>query len=77
MLVVWKLDRLGRSLLDLIGLVQQINGRNVGLRVLAGHGAMIDTTRAEGRMMFGLLAVLAAQTHREANQMGEASNQIR
>jgi DNA invertase Pin-like site-specific DNA recombinase len=58
-LVVWKLDRLGRSLLDLIGLVQQINGRGVGLRVLTGHGAMIDTTRAEGRMMFGLLAVLA------------------
>ncbi|ABE61474.1 Resolvase-like protein [Nitrobacter hamburgensis X14] len=58
-LVVWKLDRLGRSLLDLIGLIEGLNGRGVGLRVLAGHGAMIDTTRPEGRMIFSMLAVLA------------------
>jgi DNA invertase Pin-like site-specific DNA recombinase len=58
-LVVWKLDRLGRSLLDLIGLIEGLNGRGVGLRVLAGHGAMIDTTRPEGRMIFSILAVLA------------------
>lgn len=59
MLVVWKHDRLGRSLLDLIGLIEGLNGRGVGLRVLAGHGAMIDTTRPEGRMIFSILAVLA------------------
>jgi DNA invertase Pin-like site-specific DNA recombinase len=58
-LVVWKLDRLGRSLIDLIGLVEALNGRGVGLKVLTGHGAMIDTTQPEGRMIFGLLAVLA------------------
>ncbi|RVI34236.1 recombinase family protein [Sinorhizobium meliloti] len=58
-LVVWKLDRLGRSLLDLIGLIESLNACGVGLRVLAGHGAMIDTTRPEGRMIFGMLAVLA------------------
>lgn len=58
-LVVWKLDRLGRSLIDLIGLVEGLNNRGVGLKVLAGHGAMIDTTRPEGRMIFSLLAVLA------------------
>lgn len=58
-LVVWKLDRLGRSLLDLIGLIEGLNGRGVGLKVLAGHGAMIDTTRPEGRMIFSMLAVLA------------------
>jgi DNA invertase Pin-like site-specific DNA recombinase len=58
-LVVWKLDRLGRSLLNLVTLVEELNTRGVGLRVLTGHGAMIDTTRAEGRMMFGVLATLA------------------
>ena len=58
-LVVWKLDRLGRSLIDLVGLIEELNRRGVGLRVLAGHASMIDTTRPEGRMMFGLFAVLA------------------
>jgi DNA invertase Pin-like site-specific DNA recombinase len=58
-LVVWKLDRLGRSLLNLVALVEQLNSRGIGLRVLAGEGTMIDTTRPEGRMIFGLFAVLA------------------
>jgi DNA invertase Pin-like site-specific DNA recombinase len=58
-LVIWKLDRLGRSLRDLIDLIERLNARGIGLRVLTGHGASIDTTRAEGRMMFGMLAVLA------------------
>ena len=59
MLVVWKLDRLGRSLLDLVGLVEDLNRRGVGLKVLTGQGASIDTTKADGRMMFGILATLA------------------
>lgn len=58
-LVVWKLDRLGRSLIDLVGLVERLRARNVGLRVLTGQGAMIDTTRPEGRMIFGIFATLA------------------
>jgi DNA invertase Pin-like site-specific DNA recombinase len=58
-LIVWKLDRLGRSLIDLIGFVEKLNANGIGLKVLAGHGAMIDTTRPEGRMIFGILAVLA------------------
>lgn len=58
-LVVWKLDRLGRSLIDLVGLVEDLKKREVGLKVLTGHGAAVDTTRAEGRMIFGILATLA------------------
>lgn len=58
-LVVWKLDRLGRSLIDLVALVEELRLRGVGLRVLTGQGAMIDTTRMEGRMIFGIFAVLA------------------
>ena len=58
-LVVWKLDRLGRSLLDLVNLTEALKGRGVGLKVLTGHGSMVDTTKAEGRMIFGILASLA------------------
>lgn len=38
-LVVWKLDRLGRSLFDLIELAERLKARDAGLRVLTGHGA--------------------------------------
>ena len=41
-LVVWKLDRLGRNP-HLVNTVQDLSGRGVGLRVLAGDGAQIDT----------------------------------
>ena len=34
-------------------------GRGVGLRVLAGEGATIDTTTPDGRLMFGVFAALA------------------
>lgn len=59
LLLVWKLDRLGRSLLDLVNLVEDLKGRGVGLKVLTGHGASIDTTKPDGRMIFGILATLA------------------
>lgn len=58
-LVVWKLDRLGRDLKHLIHLVEDFNNNNIGLKVLAGSGAQIDTTMANGKLMFGLFAVLA------------------
>lgn len=58
-LVIWKLDRLGRSLIDLVALVEDLRLRGVGLRVLTGQGAMIDTTKMEGRFIFGIFAVLA------------------
>ena len=48
MLVVWKLDRLGRNLAHLVNTVQDLSARGVGLRVLAGQGAQIDTTTAAG-----------------------------
>ena len=48
-IVVWKLDRLGRSLTHLVNTVQDLSTRGVGLRVLTGQGAQIDTTTAAGR----------------------------
>lgn len=38
---------------------EDLSGRGVTLRVLAGQGAQIDTTTAGGRLVFGILATLA------------------
>ena len=43
-LVAWKLDRLGRDLRHLINTVHDLIARGVGLKVLTGQGAAIDTT---------------------------------
>jgi DNA invertase Pin-like site-specific DNA recombinase len=44
-LLVWKLDRLGRDLRHLVNTVHDLTVRGVGLKVLTGEGAAIDTTR--------------------------------
>ena len=58
-LVVWKLDRLGRDLHHLVSVVQELTERGIGLRVLAGQGAQIDTATPAGRLVFGIFAALA------------------
>ena len=58
-LVVWKLDRLGRNLRHLVNTVSDLTERGVGLRVLTGQGAAIDTTTAAGKLVFGIFASLA------------------
>ena len=58
-LVAWKLDRLGRDLRHLVNLVHELTSRGVGLRILTGQGATIDTTTAGGKLVFGIFAALA------------------
>lgn len=58
-LVVWKLDRLGRSLRDLVNTVHDLTQRGIGFKVLTGHGAAIDTTTPSGKLIFGIFAALA------------------
>jgi DNA invertase Pin-like site-specific DNA recombinase len=58
-LAIWKLDRLGRDLRHLVNTVHELTKRGVGLKVLAGQGANIDTTTANGRLVFGIFAALA------------------
>lgn len=58
-LVVWKLDRLGRNLSHLVKTVTKLSEQNIGLRVLTGQGANIDTTTPAGRLIFGIFASLA------------------
>jgi len=58
-LVVWKLDRLGRDLRHLVNTVHDLTARDIGFKVLTGHGAAIDTTTAAGKLIFGIFAALA------------------
>jgi DNA invertase Pin-like site-specific DNA recombinase len=79
-LVVWKLDRLGRHLRHLVTLVEDLRHREVGLKVLTGQGAQIDTTTANGRLVFGIFAALAefeADLIRERTQAGLAAARAR
>jgi DNA invertase Pin-like site-specific DNA recombinase len=57
--VLWKLDRLGRDLRHLVNTVEDPRVRGVGLKVLTGAGAQIDTTTANGRVAFGIFAAIA------------------
>jgi DNA invertase Pin-like site-specific DNA recombinase len=75
-LVVWKLDRLGRDLKRLVSLIEDLRQREVGLKVLAGSGAQIDTTTANGRLVFGISAALVefeAELIRERTRAGLAA----
>jgi DNA invertase Pin-like site-specific DNA recombinase len=55
-LVIWKLDRLGRSLKNLIDIVNELLLRKVGLKSLNDP---IDTTTSHGRLTFNIFASLA------------------
>ena len=58
-LIVWKLDRLGRDLHHLVNTVHELTAKNIGLKVLTGHGAAINTTTAAGKLVFGIFAALS------------------
>jgi DNA invertase Pin-like site-specific DNA recombinase len=55
-LVVWRLDRLGRSLKDLIALVEELESRKIGFCSLQEK---IDTTTSGGKLIFHLFGALA------------------
>jgi DNA invertase Pin-like site-specific DNA recombinase len=59
-LVVWKLDRLARSLKDLVEIVQDLNDREVGFKSLT---EAIDTTSSGGRLVFHIFGSLAEFEH--------------
>ncbi len=55
-LVVWKLDRLGRSLRNLLEIAEALHERDVALRSLTEH---IDTATAAGKMLYSVLGAVA------------------
>ena len=56
-LVVWRLDRLGRSMPHLVALVEELLGKGIGFRSL--QDGAIDTTTASGELMFNIFSSLA------------------
>jgi DNA invertase Pin-like site-specific DNA recombinase len=72
-LIVWKLDRLARSVKQLIGTVEKLRARNIGFRSLT---EAIDTTTAQGRLVFHMFSALAEFERsliRERTQAGLAA----
>src|SRR5438874_8620426 len=55
-LVVWKLDRLGRSLKHLIETITKLNNRKIGFRSITEN---IDTTTSGGKLIFHIFGALA------------------
>lgn len=55
-LVVWKLDRIGRSMLDLLKRMQDMDNRGIGLRSVTDR---IDTTTPIGRLVLHVMAAIA------------------
>jgi DNA invertase Pin-like site-specific DNA recombinase len=50
---------LGRDLRHLVNTVHDLTTRGIGLKVLTGQGAAIDTTTPAGKLIFGIFAALA------------------
>jgi DNA invertase Pin-like site-specific DNA recombinase len=59
-LVVWKLDRLARSLKDLVEIAQDLNDREIGFKSVTES---IDTTSSGGRLVFHIFGALAEFEH--------------
>lgn len=69
-IIIWKLDRLGRTLKDLINLVTTLKQKGVGIRSLNDP---VDTTTPTGNLVFNLFACLAEferDTNRERTKAG-------
>jgi DNA invertase Pin-like site-specific DNA recombinase len=64
-LIVWKLDRLGRSLPHLIQIITDLKARGIAFRSLTE--TMMDTTTPQGEFLFNIFASLA-QYERSLNQ---------
>jgi DNA invertase Pin-like site-specific DNA recombinase len=58
-LVVWKLDRFARSLIDLVTMVDALAARGVGFKVLTGALASIDPNTPDGRLMLQVVGAMA------------------
>src|SRR5271157_2107667 len=56
-LVVWRLDRLGRSMQHLVSIITELKARGIGFRSL--RDGAIDTTTASGELVFNIFAALA------------------
>jgi DNA invertase Pin-like site-specific DNA recombinase len=77
-LVVWRLDRLGRSMHHLVALIEELRNRDIGFRSVSD--GFIDTTSASGELIFHIFSSLAQFERRliqERTKAGLASARAR
>jgi DNA invertase Pin-like site-specific DNA recombinase len=77
-LIIWRIDRLGRNLRDLIDIITTLRARSVGVRSLTN--GLVDTTTAHGALVFGMFALMAeyeAALIRERTHAGLAAARAR
>jgi len=77
-LVVWRLDRLGRSMHHLVELIEQLRNRDIGFRSV--NDGFIDTTSASEELIFHIFSALAQFERRliqERTKAGLASARAR
>ncbi len=72
--VVWRRDRLGRSMARLVAVIEALRGQQVGLRSL-GDGA-IETTTASGELIFYLFSALAQFERRLIQERTRAGHAV-
>ena len=72
-LVVWKLDRLSRSLTDVLHIMERIAAAGAAFQSLTEN---IDTTSPAGRMMMQMVASFADDAEREIMQSGSPGMQV-
>ena len=58
-LCVWKLDRLGRSVKDVLIIADDLHARGIGLRILTGKLSGAYTPTGEGKFFFTMMAAFA------------------
>jgi DNA invertase Pin-like site-specific DNA recombinase len=58
-LVVWKLDRLGRSVKDVLTIADDLHGQGVGVKILTGKLSGTYTPAGEGKFFFTMMAAFA------------------
>jgi DNA invertase Pin-like site-specific DNA recombinase len=76
-IVIYKLDRLGRSLKELLNLVEDLEKRGVNLIIMSQN---IDTSTSSGRLMFqmfGMIAEFERELIRERTMVGLKSARAR
>lgn len=79
-LVVWKLDRLGRSTREILTIADNLNDRGIGLRVLSGALVGTYTPTGEGKFFFTIMAAFAElerDINRERTMAGLAAARAR
>lgn len=72
-LAVWKLDRLGRDALQMLTTIKELHDRGVLLRSLTEG---IDSTTSAGRMVIGILSILAGYELELKHERAEAKRQL-